>query len=227
MKNSGLSVKVGITKLTTPDNITFIHPFFGPNTYVNTMKKIDEAGLKRPTFRQNVSLVHAVYQNPNEKFSQEIITTILKPNWLISNTAILYLPDNEGVYFQDNPKTENGWPIMVKSELDKMLSDENPSVRFTDYKYNTGEMSKTALGKNPFVLGLTGDKKSAKMLAEIAGKHSEKPYLYAFDSDDVSEQEVRVFSLYSDWDWVRLFVDGIHGDYRLSCAFGVAPDKKQ
>ena len=68
-KNRPLRVKEGRTELTADHNgndLTFIHPAFGPGTYADIKNKIKEAKLNKPTLAQTVSLVHTAF-NSNDK----------------------------------------------------------------------------------------------------------------------------------------------------------------
>lgn len=225
-QSKGFKVQEGRTRLTAPDGTVFIHPHFGPNTYAQVMGEIDSAGLIRPIFRDTVSLAHTAWQNPDEKYSQEIIK-LMKDAWLVADTGILYIPE-KGVYVQDHPKTDkNGWPVMDEKTLASKLKAKDNSVRFTDYNYKTGEQTPKQLAKNSFIKALAGSKKQADLLAKIAGKYSDKPYLYAFDKSDIDEPTLRVASLGSDYYGYRLDVGGdVLDDDGDGCAFGVEQSGK-
>jgi hypothetical protein len=222
---AGLQAKVGRTELTTEDGTTFIHSYHGSGTYAKVMGEIDAAGLVRPTFGDTVVLVHSAWQNPKEKFSKEIIQ-LMKSDWLVADTAILYVP-NEGAYVQDHPQTnENGWPVMDKMDLAEKLEAGDKAVRFAELDYQTSKMSVEALAKNKFIQALCGSKETSQMIVELAQKYSDKPYLWAFDN--VDSEITRVASLDSGCSDSRLLVDGyFHESDRYGYAFGkVAPDKK-
>ncbi len=220
---NGLNVRVGRTELQPEgSDLVFIHPYAGKGTYAKVMGEIDAAGLIRPTFDNNVVLADAAWKNPKEKYSAEIIG-LMKSDWLIADTALFYIP-NEGVYVQDHPKTDgNRWPVMDKNDLVSRLKSKDPSVRFTKFGYKTGEMSQRELAKNKFVRALTGSDKGAQMVAKVAGKYSDAPYLAALSADEVIEQETRIAALDSDYGGDWLGVDGdFRGDYSYGFAFGVA-----
>ena len=109
---------------------------------------------------------------------------------------------------------------MDESTLVKKLEANSPEVRFVPFGYQTESMSSLELSKNPYIIALAGED-GAEKLAEVADKHSKKPYLWSFNS--VSQPETRVSALYSYWDLgSRLFVDGYdRGGNRYGGAFGV------
>jgi len=162
--------------------LTFVYPMAGPGTYAEVGKQIDSQGLARPTFVQIVSLVHSAWQNPENKYSKEIIQT-LKDGCFWGFNGILYVP-NEGAYIQDVPKVVNGSVSMDKSDLVKRLEANDPSVRFAEFGFETGEhLSARDLANNEFVIGLVG-KEGAYKLAEIAGKYSNNPHVWNFKNVD-------------------------------------------
>lgn len=221
IQNKGLQVKEGRTELTVPHQgkeLTFIHPQYGPNTYVNVKSSIEQAGLTTPTLAQTVSLVHAAFYS-DDKYSTEI-QKFMKSNWLWGFTGTLYVP-NKGAYIQDHPAIRNGMPFMEQSDLVKKLESNDPTVRFVPFGFKTESMSSLELAKNVYVQALVGQE-GAEQLAEIADKHGKKPYLWSLRSTD--EPTTRVSALNSNWiDGRRLYVDGNgHGDNN-GCAFGVRP----
>ncbi len=196
-KTKGLTVQLGKAKLITPDGTVFIYPCFGDSKHANVMVEIDVAGLKRPTFRDTIHLVHAAWQDSNdEKYSQEIIN-LIKNDWLVADTGILYVP-KKGVYIQDHPFADvDGYPVMNEKNLASKLEAKS-SVRFTDYNYQTEEQTPEQLAENSFVIALAGGKKEADLVAEIAAEYPSKPYLNTIDKDKISEPITRFTSLGSD-----------------------------
>ena len=222
MKTNQLKVKEGRTELTlvhNGENLTFIYPCFGPDTYANVNDLIEEAKLERPTMSQTASLVHAAF-NSDDKYSTEI-KELLKKRWLWTFTGILYVP-NEGAYIQDKPRIKDRMPFIEKSELVKKLEQNDHSVRFVPFGFKTESMKPSELAKNKFVVGLAGEE-GAEKLAEISDKFKNDPFLWGFKS--VDETITRVSALGSYWGSVRgLLVDGYdHGYYRGGYAFGYAP----
>ena len=221
-QDNQMKVKEGRTELTIDHNnedLTFIYPSFGPNTYANVQNEIEQAKLEKPTIAQTASLVNSAF-NSNDKYSQEI-QKLLKEKWLWAFTGILYVP-NEGAYIQDNPEKRNEKPFMEKSSLVKLLEAKDPSVKFVPFGFKTEKMSPSELARNEFVIALAGEE-GADKLAETASKFRNPPYLWSFKS--VDEAVTSVSALYSYWYSVhRLDVDGnYHGYNRSGHAFGYAP----
>jgi len=215
-----LKVKEGRTELTVEHDkkdLTFIHPYLGPNTYANVQNSIKEAKLEAPTMAQTASLVHAAF-NSDDKYSNEIKEK-LKTNFLWGFTGILYVPQ-EGAYIQDTPEIKNGMPYINKSKLVKKLEQNDSSVRFVQFGFKTESMKPSELAKNKFIQALATEE-GAEKLAEIADKFDKDPYLWSFKSVDTLT--TRVSALGSNWGSGRgLDVDGdVHG-YRGGFAFGYA-----
>lgn len=221
-QNKPLRVKEG-RELTTDHNgkdLTFIYPYFGPNTYANVGQEIEKAELKKPTMAETVSLVNTAF-NSDDKYSKEIKKT-LKEKWLWAFTGVLYVP-KEGAYIQDDPEVRERMPYMNESDLVKKLETNNPSVRFVPFGFKTESMSSSELGKNKFVIALAGEE-GAEKLAEIADKFDKDPHLWSFKF--VDNLTARVSSLSSSWDSDHgLGVSGGHGCNRGGCAFGYASQK--
>ena len=167
----------------------------GPGTYADVNSRILEAGLEEPTMAQTANLVHAAWQNPNEKYSSDVIRK-LRSNWLWASNGLLYVP-NEGVFIQDRPQIKNGKVFMDKNELTRKLSDEDPSVRFVEFgTYKRESQSSLELSRNTFVRALAGEE-GAEKLAEVADKYNYKPYVWALNGKDVSQLTAKVAGLYS------------------------------
>ena len=205
-KTEGIRVRGGRTYLDVPhldSEITFIHPVKGPAAYADAAKQLEQENLLPPTIAHNSSLIHAAWQNPKEKYSNEIIN-ILRSSWLWCFNGILYEP-KEGAYIQDTPKIKNNRVIMNKSDLVKKLEANDSSVRFVPFGYKRGEQSYKELKINPFVIALAGEE-GAEKLAEASANYKFKPYVWSFD--EVDKQTIRVASLDGDWGDGRLGVYG-------------------
>ena len=203
--------------------ISFVAPAFGPGTYADVNSRILEAGLEEPTMAQTANLVHAAWQNPNEKYSSDIIKK-LRSNWLWTFNGLLYVP-NEGIYIQDRPEIRNGRVFMDKSDIVKKLGAKDPSVRFVPFgTFKRESQTSLELAKNPFIQALAGEE-GADKLAQVADKYSNKPYVWAFDKKDVSQLTARVAGLDS-WGILGggLLVSGDDWDDSYDgYAFGVRP----
>ena len=220
-KNQNLRIKEGRTELTTThqgQDLTFVHPSYGPDTYANVGSQIEQAGLIRPTMSQITSLAHTSC-NSNDKYSKEI-QKIMKDNWLWGFTGTLYVP-NKGAYIQEDPQIRNGMPFMDESDLVRKLEANDPNVRFVPFGFKTEEMTPIQLANNDYVKALVGEE-GAEKLAEISDKHRYKPYLYSFES--VDEPLTRVSALLSNWNLDdRLYVLGnYHGFNWYGYSFGVS-----
>ncbi|MEK6936552.1 MAG: hypothetical protein AABW58_00610, partial [Nanoarchaeota archaeon] len=218
-----MRVEEGRTKLTVTHNgedLTFIHPYFGPGTYSEVGNLIDQAKPKllKPTLAQTASLVNTAF-NSKDRYSQEIVG-LMKKGWLWGFTRILYIP-KEGAYFKDNTEVKDEKPYLERSELVKKLEQNEPSVRFVPFGFKLGEMTPEELRKNQFVIGLVGEE-GADKLAEVAGKHRLNPVVYGLES--VENIETRVSALDSGRGAVRLVVDGYDRGYDGDgIAFGYVP----
>ena len=192
--------------------------------YGKVAGEIDKAGLKRPNSAETASLVDYSWKNPEEKYSQEIIS-ILENNWFWEFTGNLYLPKsheeiNNGVILENNPKIINGKLAMDKNSLVQRLQNNDPLVKFVPFGYKIGKQNLIELQKNPYVLARYGKEGTEKM-AEVASKYKNKPYIWSFDSVDKEETTLSVLS--SGWYFGdRLYVDGGFLDNRkVGHAFGI------
>lgn len=221
---SQMKVKEGRTELTVVHNgedLTFIHPYFGSDTYANVgdqITAVKEIKLRTPTMAQTASLVNTAF-NSDDRYSEEI-KQLMKDSGLWAFTGILYVP-GEGAYIQDYPEVKEGKPYMEKSDLVSKLEKKDPSVRFAPFGFKINEMTPKELAKNKFVIALAGEE-GADKLAEVAGKHNINPYLWSFES--VDKLETKVSALCSGRGSGRLVVGGDRGDWN-GFAFGYAPKK--
>lgn len=202
--------------------LIFNCPAKGPDTYANVQKQITQDKLTPPTAAEIASLVHAAWQNPDEKYSKKIIE-LLRTNYLWCFTGNLYVP-NKGVYVQDNPKVKDGKVSMNREDLEKRLESNDSSVRFVPFGFKIGEQSALKLVKNPWIIALVGEE-GAEKLAEVSDKYKYKPYVWSFEN--VGKETAKVSELGSGWGWYcgRLRVGGFYfDDYRYGYAFGVSGD---
>lgn len=199
------------------EDLTFLHPAYGPNTYVNVGTQIEQNRLARPTMAETASLFHVAF-NSDDKYSEEI-RDIMKNRWLWAFTGNLYVP-NKGVYVQDYPEIRDGTPFMDESKLVKRLEANVSDVRFVPFGFKIKSMSPSELEKNEYIIALAGEE-GAEKLAEVADKYRDTPYLWGFKS--VDEPLTRVSALGSLWCVGRRVgvLGDIHGKGRDGCAFGV------
>ena len=193
-RNQSLRIKEGRTELIVNHNgedLTFIHPSYGPNDYANVGNSIEQAGLRRPTMAETASLVYTTF-NSDDKYSKEI-KDLMEKIWLWAFTGSLYIP--RGVYIQDDPEIRNRMPFMEESDLVKRLEANDKNVRFVPFGFKTESMTSRELEKNPYVIALAGEEGASK-LAEVADKHrNERPYIWSFETVDRPLTRVAVFLL--------------------------------
>jgi len=116
-KSKAMRVKEGITKLYVPHldgEIVFAHPKVGFGTYTEVGGEISSQGLTRPTMAQTASLVYAIFQDRDNKYSKEIGRT-LEDRWFWIFTGSRYSETDGGVYIEDDPEIEGG-RFIVDSE---------------------------------------------------------------------------------------------------------------
>ena len=232
-------VKEGRTELTVKHNgqdLTFIHPAYGPDTYATVGRLIEENGLIRPTMAQTASLVHTVFDRYEDiydfaydnEYAINIRKIMRKLEGLWAFTGSLYVP-KKGVYVQDNPEIRDGIPFMDESELIRKLEANDPSVRFVPFnRFNIGKMTASKLLENEYLIALVGEEGSEK-LAEVAGKFKYNPYLWGLAySYNVQEPfKIRVSSISILWDellWKtdeNLHINGAEYPSSFAAAFGI------
>ena len=64
-----LRVEASRPKLTVShqgQDLTFLHPSYGPNTYPQVALAIEQDNLQRPTMAQTASLVHAAFNSSDQ-----------------------------------------------------------------------------------------------------------------------------------------------------------------
>jgi len=195
----GLQIILGETKLIVPHNnreITFIHPLSKGNCF-DVDQQLQAKNLQDPTFGENISLLYSASKKNVEEYSKEILN-LIKNESMWCFTGSLYLPKRKeyfsnGVIVQDRPQIQEGI-IMDKSELVKKLKNgkkvkgvlfsEDGSVRFVHFGYKTGEQTPQELGRNHYLLALTGSEETREKLVELASKYSGKPYLHSYGRVD-------------------------------------------
>ncbi|KHO55021.1 MAG: hypothetical protein QT10_C0007G0007 [archaeon GW2011_AR19] len=209
--------------------LTFQYPAF-EGTYGSVAKAIDKEGLKRPNSPETASLVYDAFQNPNNKYSKEIIDILnnINNNYFWEFIGNLYLPKsgekiNNGVIIEHNPKIKNGKLIMNKNSLIKRLQSKDSNVKFVPFGFKTGEQTWQELEKNLYIIARYG-KEGAEKIAKVASKYKNKPYIFSFDS--VDEEKVPMSALYRSRGFGdRLYVDGNDwDDDSRGLAFGVCGD---
>lgn len=235
IENQDLRVEEGRTKLIVTykgEDLTFLRPYYGPDTYVNVENSIESDDLAKPTMAQNASLVHGAFTNPDNQYSKEI-KDLMRTTWIWCFTGTLYVP-NKGAYVQDHPEIRNGRPFMDESELvaklgsrdeDGVVYSDDGTVRFVPFGFKIESMSPLELRSNPYVIALAGQEGTQK-LEKVADTFRKNPYLWSFKS--VDEPQTRVSALDSDWGFgVGLVVGGLDRGYDGNgCVFGVRRAKK-
>ena len=195
------------------EDLTFLHPSYGPDTYFNVRDSIQNAGLSLPTMAETASLVYTAF-NSEDKYSKEV-KQILQDRWLWAFDKNLYT--SKGVYIY--PELISNREDLEESELVKKLEANDKSIRFVPFGFKTESMTSMELAKNAYLKALAGDE-GAEKLAEIADKFENKPYLWALTSVNQPETRVSAVGSYRDFD-LRLSVDGYGRGGRVGHAFGV------
>jgi len=160
---------------------TFVYPAY-KGTYEDCMQQIRADGLQTPTFAQVIDLAYdTVIRDPKNKYSKKI-KQIMKDYWVKSNTGILYLTDGK-IFVQDGPlRNYRGEPCMETSELEAKLQAGDPSVRFVEQGFKTGEQTAFKLAQNQLIIALAGEQ-GAEKLAEIASVYKNNPIVLTEDLD--------------------------------------------
>lgn len=196
--------------------LTFMHSCIGQGTFAEVGERIDAKNLQRPTYSQIVSLVHAAWQNKDNKYAQEI-NKRFRNNWLWGYNGILYLP-GEGAYIEDQPEVINGKTPVDRSALIKILESQDKAVRFVSFGFKVGRQSARDLAKNAFVIGLA-DEEGAEKLAEIATDDSHEPFIHSYDNIDQETMSVPTLDkLYSG---TRISAGVFSEGNKFGCAYGI------
>ena len=219
-------------------DLTFVHPFYGPNTYPGLKTSVEADNLTMATLPQAASIIYDAYcLDQATDFDQERakeIKGIMKNRWIYAASKSLWIPDQGVKVFPDNglislPDHLKGKiGELTQNELEQMLEvlEQNPElVNSADFGYETGTLgSSLKLATNKYLKALAGEE-GVERLAEVSDKHKRKPYLGAFDN--VKKPLITVSRLGSNRVFVnRLVVDGDgHGDWDC-CAFGVSASDK-
>ena len=224
-----LEVKRGRVELIVDhngENVTFVHPPEGPDTYQEVGKELLNRGLTLPTAEQVVSLVHSAY-NSQESEAQEI-QRIMKDRYFWIYNRNLWVP--EGVYVVQDPEAIGLNEQLDREDLERRLQDANEvnGVRFSQdgtlryapkETYNLGKHTQKSLAKDGFIIASFGSK-GAKKVANLSTKFKIKPYVWGVKTPKNPVQ--RVSALDSDWSIDRgLGVDGSSLGDRFGYSFGV------
>lgn len=200
--------------------------YFPRGDYFECRKQIGYEGLNTPTFSHNISLVNAAWQNPEERLSHQILSSIENSGSLWGFTGILYVPD-EGAYIQDNPKVrvESNLDILVmrRSNLINKLEANDPSVRFVPFGYKINKVSRRGLAKNKFLQALLGEE-GAEKFVEVSNKYKDAPTLDSFKNvkhQSIYVPALRSFTGYDSYLAVECFDSKWYGH-----AFGLARTRK-
>ena len=227
---------------------TFIHPAYGPNTYVALGKEMEQAGLITPTFSDTVDLVHAAF-NSEGRYADNIINLMFIELRKYDNretdishffgfTGVLRIP-KVGVYIQDKPKIVGYKVVMNRSDLEKRLGSreergvvysDDGSVRFVPFTYKTGEkgLSGLDLAEYPYAFASLGDENSIEKLQEIVRRTQNDSIFLNLNS--VSKPEIRFLGLSLVWSFFSwwLCIDGEKdsGHYRPIYGLGGIREEK-
>ena len=195
--------------------LNFAQSCFGPGDFVTVGRRMEAAGLTKPTLAQTAALAHAAWEAPENPAARPVIE-FMTQRWLWGDTAFLYVPGG-GVFIQDHPTPKGPaaaapqppLPQGISMDLDELrqhLGAGDPNVRFVPFGFKTGEQTASDLTTNPFVIALLHGEEGARKVAEIADHHSQIPNVWSLDA--VDELTVRVAALGSNFSGDQLVISG-------------------
>ena len=126
------------------DDVEYYNIEFATNgTVYDVMNQIKADNNIKLTLRDTVGLVNKL---GNPSFSNQGFWDVFIDKYnrrgLYTDTAILYVP-NEGVYVKDHFEfDDSGIPIMNRDELAEQVKNCDPNVRFAEYDFKIGKMSR-------------------------------------------------------------------------------------
>ena len=212
------------------NEITFIYPSLGPNTYQEVGKEILQKRLILPHGDYTAALLHATYcsdaQNEPE-FAN--VREIMNKRWLWVFNQNFWT--DKGVYVLQDTNAERRTPsVSIKNleeklkggiEIDGVRFSEDGTVRFAPKEtYSFGVHPVDSFAKDGFVRATAGIEGSQK-LAEVSEQFNYKPHTLGVTIAQDSEAEQRVSALV-EYDG-RLRVAGDYfDDLTYGHAFGVS-----
>ncbi|MEA3329778.1 MAG: hypothetical protein U9Q06_03460 [Nanoarchaeota archaeon] len=253
MENSTrqFGLKRGQAEITVPhldDTLTFVFPEKGPGDCDNVGKAIDDAKLARPTFSQDISLLHSIYCDTRiqgvqklkkSSEAQHIKDYIMNDRRLWAFTRLCWTPQtkeyDKGVFVYESPEDIEVAPEdLVKqlgsTEENHVIYSDDRTIRFVPEEFvKLGECTSSQLRKSSYILALATHKEQAENLAQIAGEfnfafymsRSYMPGSYMPGSKNVGQPEQKRASLSGGWGGGGLVVDGCSDDDACGCACGV------
>ena len=211
------SIERGITRLKVAENITFAHPFAGPNDYRGIAQEILKNKVKKmylPDGEKTSYLVRAVYCGPQKFQSQpesiELREQIMKPRYLWLFQRNLWIPKEvktnygPGVFVVYDEKGVGTSEELDIGELERELKGgrklKNGIIFSEDEKtsfaprntYREGEMSSKEFANDGFII-ISNKEQGARNLAEVSqSNHFEykKPSSWIVDPGNKPVQTV-------------------------------------
>ncbi len=224
----------GRVELWVPHNneeIAFIYPSVGPDTYKNVRKTILENGQKVPTGDYTASLLHSTYCDDSVANEPEFenVREIMKNRWLWVFNKNLWTEN--GVYvIQDLDTIWESQPL-VMNELEKMLKggkeinevrfSEDGRVRFApNGSYNLGVNTPENFAKDGFIIASCGVE-GAEKLGEVSAKFRYHPRVYGVEIEKGQTPEQRLSVVDGDYGDRLIFLGDSFGDSGYCPSFGV------
>ena len=223
----------GRTEIYIPSNadeVMYLSPAVGPNSYQGAGEQILKTGFVVPTGDLIAPLVREAYCG--ELKGQPEFTDVrdrVQHSWLWVFNINLWTEN--GIFsLHDLKAVGRSMPLSVKT-LERKLeggSDKN-GVRFSEDgtlrfaprgSYGFGEMSSEALAKDGAMIADYGVE-GAKLLAEASATRKNKPKTYGSDIQECQAPQTRVSALLGDYDSQLRFGGFYFGDDSVRCAFPV------
>jgi len=174
---------------------TFIHPFFGPDTYKKVGQEIlADRKLALPTGDLTAALLKAAYCFPNVPAVNDApefveVRQNMRDGWFWIYQVNLWTP--EGVYVRHDPEAKGAGLKMNIRTLDEMLKggtevhgvrfSEDGTIRFAPKRtYRLGEHIPESLAADGFMVASCGVE-GAKRMAKVAGTFKYKPRTLGLD----------------------------------------------
>ena len=239
---SSYDVREGRTEIDFPykdGKLTIIHPFFGPDNYLDVRKQILEKNLIVPSGEQLAAFLHAVYLGPEEFTSKpqirEIRDEIMMHRYLWTFNRNLWI--FEGVYVVEDTEAKGLPEELDPKKLESILNDSikidngvkiswDGKVRFAPRdSYRLGEHTSESLAKDGFVIA-NYNVNGAKQLAEVSKKFILEPKTLGVElgKDDKPVQSFSALQVIYDYYGGNRLVNGLpyfNPYYNCGYALGV------
>lgn len=218
------------------DELTFVHPNFGPGNYRNVgISILEDRSLRLSTGVDVAPLVNAAYCSKEVQDEPEFsnVRNLMKNNGIWVYNRVLWAP--QGAYIVQDPYAIGTSEELEIGPLETILADGTEigdGIRFSNDKtvrfapkatITLGEQDYPTLARNGFLIA-SYDEEGAEQLAEASTKFRNNPYVSGVRVNEGEKPITRVSALYSVWGFDgRLDVLGYnHGNDWGGCSFGVS-----